>query len=72
MKIGAYYYPLSTKCEIRNARSRLFGYEPCDETELVKHRTPLFDGHIQPNTHCLGDPSVTNWDDANIGTMEIS
>ena len=69
MKIGAYFYPLTTQCAERARRGKLAGALTIDEHELVAGAQPLYAGHRQPRRYCLGTPPVTSWDDAELSTM---
>lgn len=62
--VGVYFYPQTTSCEVGRGRSLAIGREVVDETILVAKAQPLFEGHRQPRTYCLGDPKDVNWDDA--------
>lgn len=73
--MGAYFYPLTTKCPERTERGRTFGQVPVDETHMAQTATPLFTNHPeygnhrQPRTYCLGEPNLTRWDDSEPSTM---
>jgi hypothetical protein len=69
--VGAYFYPFTNTCKEVASRAEAIGYQQVDETELVKQAQPLFPGHDQPHTYCLGDPAVTNWDNADPTTMGV-
>lgn len=66
----AYFYPLSTACPERQQRAALNNYVLPDETQLCQDAEPLYPGHAQPVTHCLGDIATRNWDDADPEAME--
>ena len=68
--VGTYFYPFTTKDEEVVARAARAGFPPVDETELVKHASPMFHGHEQPKTYCLGDPTITNWDNTDPEAMD--
>lgn len=67
--IYSYFYPVSTQCPERQERARAHGYELADETQLCQDAQPLYEGHQQPVTYCLGDVAVRNWDDADPEAM---
>ncbi len=67
--VGAYFYPFTATCPVVAERAAAIGYPLFDETEAVKHAQPRFPGHEQPRTFCLGDPGVTNWDNADPAAM---
>lgn len=67
--VGTYFYPQTTSCPVRAERTASFGRQEVDETLLVQQAMPLFDGHRQPHTYCLGDTTVTRWDDADPKAM---
>ncbi len=69
--VGAYFYPFTTQDPEVVARAALAGYDPVDETKLIQHATPMFPGHEQPRTYCLGDPSVTHWDNEDSAAMDV-
>lgn len=46
-----------------------FGHDTINEPLLVQQTEPLFDGHRQPRTYCLGDSMITQWDDADESAM---
>ena len=54
IKLGAYFYPLTTSCLVRNERSRRLGHKPIDEIHIAQNAQPRFQGHIQPQLYCLG------------------
>ena len=66
----AYFYPLSTQCPERQARAAEHGYVLPDETQLCQESQPLYKGHNQPVTYCLGEAALKNWDDADPSAME--
>jgi hypothetical protein len=72
MKIPAYayFYPLSTACPERQLRAEENGYVLADETQLCQDAEPLYEGHNQPVTYCLGNVALKNWDDADPEAME--
>lgn len=67
--LGAYFYPLTTSCPIRKERAKEYGYKPVNETKFIKHATPRFQNHDLPHIYCLGEESITEWDDASPETM---
>lgn len=67
--VYSYFYPLSTSCPERQSRALQHNVTLADETELAQRAEPLFDGHQQPNTYCIGDPSKNTWDDADPSAM---
>jgi hypothetical protein len=69
--VGAYFYPFTMTCEESAARAAQAGFSVQDETELVKRALPMFPGHDQPRAYCLGDPTVTNWDNADPAAMGV-
>lgn len=69
IEVGAYFYPLTTGCPERARRANKLGYKPVDETVLASSATPLFDGHRQPRTYCLGSKDYTQWDDSDPDAM---
>jgi hypothetical protein len=60
----AYFDPLTTQCPVRRQRAEELGIQPVDETQLCREAEPLYPGHKQPVTYCLGDAAIMNWDDA--------
>ena len=68
--VYSYFYPLSTACPERQTRALEHGYELPDETQLCQDAEPLYSGHKQPVTYCLGEAAVKNWDDADPQSME--
>lgn len=66
----AYFYPLTTTCPERQKRAAEHGFVVPDETQMCQESTPLFEGHDQPVTYCLGDVAVKNWDDTDPYAME--
>lgn len=69
MKVGAYFYPITTQCPVRARRARILGVETIDEHELMRTAPPLYEGHKQPRRYCLGDAAATYWDDGNPDAM---
>lgn len=69
IKLGAYFYPLTTSCLIRNERSRRLGHKPIDEMRLAHNAQPRFQKHSQPKLYCLGR-DWTHWDDADLSAMD--
>lgn len=65
---GAYYYPLTTQCDVRQERARNLGRPVIDETELAASAAPLFEGHDQP-IHYTTDGQSTRWDDSDPASM---
>jgi hypothetical protein len=72
-EVGAYFYPLTQSCFARRCRALDIGkdigvdqLEVPDELELAQQAQPLFEGHDQPRTYCLGegDNLQTTWDDS--------
>lgn len=70
VKLGAYFYPLTTSCSIRNERSRFSGHEPVDEIDIAQNAQPRFKAHSQPKLYCLGEKNWTHWDDADLSAMD--
>lgn len=68
--LGAYFYPLSSKSPERVHRAQLYEYDLKDETVLPQEARPLYKGHKQPNTYCLGDSKLTTWDDSDPSIMK--
>src|ERR1044072_1805568 len=68
--VVSYFYPLTVECPERQARAAEYGFELPDETQLCQDARPLYEGHIQPVTYCLGDVALKNWDDTNKAAME--
>lgn len=69
--VGAYFYPQTATCAVRAERIQSLGREEVDETLLVQEAAPLFAGHRQPHTYCLGDAARTRWDDADSIAMGL-
>jgi hypothetical protein len=69
MKVGAYFYPLTTRCAERARRGRLAGALTIDEHKLVAGAELLYPGHRQPKRYCLAEPSALSWDDSDASTM---
>lgn len=69
LEFGTYFYPNSTRCPIRSRRVSDAGRPITDETKLVQTAQPRFNGHKQPHTYCLGNPTETHWDDADKTAM---
>lgn len=67
-EIGAYFYPVTRDCSIRQSRARMVGREVADETELIKNAGKLFPEHDQPREYGF-DGDTRNWDDADPRTM---
>ena len=75
LRIGAYFYPITQSCEVREVRAEQFGVKPGEdslrvpnELTLASNAQPLFDGHDQPRVYCIPDfereTLTTQWDDA--------
>lgn len=69
VKVGAYFYPITTQCPERARRARSFGAATIDEHELARSAQPLYPGHKQPRRYCLGDSAITHWDDSDPNMM---
>ncbi|MCA9380531.1 glycoside hydrolase family 99-like domain-containing protein [Candidatus Dojkabacteria bacterium] len=69
MEYGAYFYPITTRCPDRRNRADLMGYSPVDESLLTQNATPLFRGHMQPNTYTIDGLNGTTWDDGDLSAM---
>jgi hypothetical protein len=68
---GAYFYPISSKCPIRNARAASLSLPAVpNECTLALNATPLFEGHAQPQQYCIDEALTTSWDDADPATMK--
>ena len=70
MKVGAYFYPLTTRCAERARRGRLAG--AClrlTSTSWWPAPSLLYPGHRQPKRYCLAEPSALSWDDSDASTM---
>mgnify|MGYP001588082231 CR=1 FL=1 len=70
IKLGAYFYPLTTSCSIRNKSSSRLGHKPVDEINLAQNAQPRFQGHSQPKLYCLGEKNWVHWDDADLSAMD--
>lgn len=68
IKVGAYFYPNEPNCPVRISRAngKPIGSEPV----LGRQTKPLFPGHDQPRSYCLGDPAILDWDDADRDTAK--
>ncbi|MCB9813546.1 MAG: glycoside hydrolase family 99-like domain-containing protein [Pseudomonadales bacterium] len=70
--LGAYFYPLTNSCPIRNKRAKELGFKSStNETLLAQEAESLFEGHDQPKTYSLGDLDKTVWDDSDRDSMAI-
>ncbi len=67
---GAYFYPISSKCPVRNSRAETLALPQVpNECTLALNATPLFPGHEQPQKYCIDRELTTTWDDADPETM---
>ncbi len=62
IRVGAYFYPNEPNCPVRVSRAN--GKHVESEPVLGRLTKPLFPGHDQPRSYCLGDPAILDWDDA--------
>lgn len=62
IRVGSYFYPNEPSCPIRTERAG--GKRVESEPLLARRSIPLFPGHDQPRTYCLGDASWVDWDDS--------
>lgn len=67
---GAIFYPQTTSDPERHRRALALGRTIPSEYQLVQTTKPLFPGHQQPQTYCLGEPGWTNWDDESPKAMD--
>lgn len=64
IELGAYFYPLTTHCSVRQTRAEAMGRNSVvDETSLAQNARSLFPGHRQPIKYAL-DKFTTRWDDS--------
>jgi hypothetical protein len=71
IKLGAYFYPITTSCPIRATRAQAHGVKLVNEAFLASKGKPLFEGHDQPRVSCLGNRKNWIWDDADPKAMEL-
>lgn len=62
VRVGAYFYPNEPSCPVRTERAG--GIQVESEPVLVRQTKPLFPGHDQPRSYCLGNSNITDWDDS--------
>jgi len=68
VKVGAYFYPNEPSCSVRIERAG--GIEVESEPVLARQTKPLFPGHDQPRSYCLGNLNLIDWDDSDKKTTE--
>jgi len=71
LRIGAYFYPITTCCPIRAARAQDHGASIINEALLAAKGKPLFAGHDQPRVSCLGKRTLCEWDDSDPVAMSL-
>jgi len=64
IRVGAYFYPNEPSCPVRTERAG--GKRVESEPVLARQAEPLFSGHDQPRSYCLGDIRWTDWDDSDV------
>lgn len=62
VRTGAYFYPNEPLCPSRMERAG--GHSVASEPVLARRARSLFPGHDQPRDYCLGNRSLTDWDDS--------
>ncbi len=71
MKIGAYFYPMTSKCAIRNRRTVENNSQIINEISLALNAVSVFEGQKIPHKYCLGDFEYTSWDDEDKNSLKI-
>lgn len=61
-RVGAYFYPNEPSCPVRTERAG--GIRVESEPVIARNTEPLFDGHDQPRSYCLGEKHLDDWDDS--------
>ena len=68
IRVGTYFYPNEPLCPVRTARAG--GRRVESEPYLARKAKPLFPGHDQPRSYCLGTAEWTDWDDSDEKTTQ--
>lgn len=63
MKTGAYFYPLTTRCAVRNKRTEANTLEVINEISLSSQARSIFKNQNIPHAYCLGTVDTVSWDD---------
>ncbi len=66
----AYFYPFSRNDEQRHLKATAQGITVVDESLLVQNGVPLFEGHKAPKRYSTGENGRTQFDNAEMQTME--
>lgn len=66
-RVGTYFYPNEPSCPVRTERAG--GVQVDSEPVIARNTEPLFDGHDQPRSYCLGEKHLDNWDDSDKSTV---
>lgn len=68
IRVGTYFYPNEPSCPVRTERAG--GKQVESEPYLARWARPLFPGHDQPRSYCLGNAEWTDWDDSEAKTAK--